>query len=141
MKICTNCKISKLEAEFSPRKPRGLSSWCKDCKNKSIEEYRKNDAGYHKRKSAKQRERRVSTRQKIWNFLKDHPCVDCGETNPIVLDFDHQRDKLFNIGDAVRRGFGWHAISEEIKKCLVRCANCHRIKTAKERGFYKYVNF
>ena len=31
----------------------------------------------------------------------------------------------------------WNLILEEIKKCEVRCANCHRIKTANQFGFEK----
>jgi hypothetical protein len=52
----------------------------------------------------------------------------------IVLEFDHRCDKSFNIGEAAARGFGLSRIASEILKCDVRCANCHRRKTYRERG-------
>jgi hypothetical protein len=62
--------------------------------------------------------------------------VDCGETDPVVLEFDHVRDKLKDIGYMVTVGFSWSAIQLEIEKCEVRCANCHRRKTARVQGIY-----
>lgn len=56
-------------------------------------------------------------------------CADCGEDNPIVLDFDHLHDKKYNISRMVHEGFSWKAIQKEIDKCDVVCANCHRIRT------------
>lgn len=56
-------------------------------------------------------------------------CVDCGLKNHIVLDFDHLRDKKYNISRMIHDGFSWRAIKREIEKCEVVCANCHRIRT------------
>ena len=56
-------------------------------------------------------------------------CFDCGVSNHIVLDFDHLRDKKYNISRMVHDGFSWKAIKKEIEKCQVVCANCHRIRT------------
>ncbi len=56
-------------------------------------------------------------------------CVDCGENNHIVLDFDHLRDKKYNVSRMIHDGFSWAAIKKEIAKCEVVCANCHRIRT------------
>jgi hypothetical protein len=56
-------------------------------------------------------------------------CLDCGVTNPIVLDFDHLHDKKYNISRMIHDGFSWAAIKKEIAKCEVVCANCHRIRT------------
>ena len=60
-----------------------------------------------------------------------------GEKNPAVLDFDHLRDKKYNLTDLIRKGYSLVTIEVEIEKCLVRCANCHRIKTSKEQNWYK----
>jgi hypothetical protein len=67
-------------------------------------------------------------------YLKDHPCIDCGETNTILLEFDHQGDKKFGIANAARTRVTIASLAAEVAKCHVRCANCHRRKTYKERG-------
>ncbi len=86
------------------------------------------------------RKRRVADeyRIKIVEYLKEHPCIDCGESDPIVLEFDHVRgSKLFSVGQKVASAGSWAKILSEMKKCEVRCCNCHRRKTALERGWHR----
>jgi hypothetical protein len=68
-------------------------------------------------------------KKKLAKIKEDSGCVDCGESNHIVLDFDHLRDKKYNISRMIHDGFSWSAIKKEIAKCEVVCANCHRIRT------------
>lgn len=68
-------------------------------------------------------------KRKLAEIKKASGCVDCGEQNHIVLDFDHLRDKKYNISRMIHDGFSWKAIMREINKCEVVCANCHRIRT------------
>lgn len=70
--------------------------------------------------------------------LLNNPCVDCGETDTIVLEFDHvgeEGTKKFNISDATRLGYGMPKLKAEMAKCEVRCANCHRKKTYERGGW------
>ncbi len=71
----------------------------------------------------------------IDDYLATHHCVDCGESDPVVLEFDHDRTKpkAFNIGEAPAKGISIKTLSSEIEKCEVRCANCHRRKTYAEQ--------
>ncbi len=79
---------------------------------------------------------RVRIRTYINDHLKANPCVDCGETDIVVLEFDHiGDDKQFSISDAVRHGYGMAKVKAEIAKCEVRCANCHRKKTYERGGW------
>ena len=71
-------------------------------------------------------------------FLKRHPCVDCGEPDPVVLQFDHVRgSKAREVSLLVSDPASLSTVKEEIKKCKVRCANCHT-KTARRGGWYRY---
>ena len=72
--------------------------------------------------------------------LKKHPCIDCGEDNVVVLDFDHMRDKRMSVPMLANRPCSLATLREEIEKCEIRCSNCHRIKTAKENGWFKLLN-
>ena len=77
---------------------------------------------------------RARIRAHITAHLKANPCVDCGETDAIVLEFDHLHSKDFNISDAARKGVSIKKLNDEIAKCEVRCSNCHRRKTYERSG-------
>ncbi|SRR5258705_1947561 len=73
---------------------------------------------------------RKEIKQKIAEYLLNHPCVDCGNSDIRVLEFDHVRGKKFKaISMMVSLSYSWITILKEIAKCEIRCANCHRIKT------------
>lgn len=74
----------------------------------------------------------------MWDYLLKHPCVDCGETDPVVLEFDHVRGlKKYFVSTLIRKGYPILTIKREIMKCDVRCANCHRRVTAERLNHYK----
>lgn len=77
----------------------------------------------------------------IRNYFLNHPCVDCGISNPVVLEFDHKNSekKEFNVG-SILYSSSMTKIMNEINKCEVRCSNCHRIKTAKQNGWLKGID-
>ena len=72
----------------------------------------------------------------LFDYFDEHPCADCGETDPVVLEFDHLRDKAFDIGQSLPYR-SWNAILAEIAKCEVVCANCHRRRTARRAGYLR----
>lgn len=81
---------------------------------------------------------RKANREFVWTYLSGHPCVDCGEADPVVLEFDHVvGEKSFNISSAITQGLSILTIVEEIKKCEVRCCNCHRRVTMSRAGWYR----
>lgn len=77
----------------------------------------------------------VKAQQKEVNDYKIKTgCIDCGyNKHPYALDFDHLRDKKYNIGSLARSRVARETLWGEIEKCEVRCANCHRIKTYERR--------
>ena len=137
-KTCTKCgEIKCLEAFTVRNKNRdGHTSRCRACVN-----------AYNKRlyitRSDQVREKlkffnkklKDDKAERVFHYLKEHPCVDCGESDPVVLEFDHRETEIkrFAVAQMIERRYSWDAIAAEIAKCDVRCANCHRRKTSKQR--------
>ena len=65
--------------------------------------------------------------------LEASGCVDCGESNILALEFDHLRDKLFNVPRGIYDEYSVAKMQREIRKCEVVCANCHRRRTIARR--------
>lgn len=137
VKRCPKCLLDKDISEYNKSANRrdGLQVYCRSCQ-RGIDR-----AFYHANESRKEGVRgtveaaRAAAQEFVWEYLKRHPCVDCGESDPIVLDFDHVRGtKVRAVCSLVSAGFAIAVISTEIQKCEVRCANCHRRKTAQRAG-------
>lgn len=80
-------------------------------------------------------------RKNLIDYLKNHPCIICGEADPVVLDFDHvdPSTKHKTVARMVGGGtYSWARVLEEIGKCQVLCANCHRRRTHEQFGFWGY---
>lgn len=139
-KICTKCNNPKPLAEYSLRnKVTGRRhAFCKDCHTA----YRHSHYILHKSKyllkAKKWNKKQTSAlRTFLFSYLKEHPCVDCGEDDLRVLDFDHVGKKFMGIAQMVRNCYSLAAILREIRCCKVRCANCHRIKTFSRGNYWK----
>lgn len=103
-----------------------------------------NNKELYKARARESKARMVMRNQShVWGYLFIHPCVDCGEANPIVLDFDHldAETKLLEISKLVSRGYSINAIDAEIAKCEVVCANCHRKRTARRGNHIRHRMF
>lgn len=85
---------------------------------------------------AAQKRHRIRVREQVFLFLSTKACIDCGEKDPIVLEFDHRVSKTkFKIVAKMLSGhYSWKSVLGEIEKCDIRCANCHRRKTYKEQN-------
>jgi hypothetical protein len=69
-------------------------------------------------------------KRSIWidSIKESRPCADCGGFFlACQMDFDHLADKFRNI--AAMRSYSEKRILEEIAKCDIVCANCHRLRT------------
>lgn len=60
-------------------------------------------------------------------------CADCGERDPVVLDYDHVDGKREHVSTLAQHGVGLARLFEEMLACEVRCANCHRRRHHRER--------
>jgi hypothetical protein len=68
---------------------------------------------------------RLRNKEFIREYKKKHPCVDCGETDFRVLQFDHVNGEKENAVANLSRKASLAKVKEEIVKCEIRCANCH----------------
>lgn len=138
-KKCFNCdevKDVKAFSKCSGRKD-GLQGWCKLCVQIRDREKYKNPE-VRQRYIDNNKKRQEYCREKLFEFLSTQECIDCHEGDPIVLEFDHRGHKEHNVSDMVRLG-SWKNMLKEIAKCDIVCANCHKRRTAKQLGYYKYV--
>jgi 5-methylcytosine-specific restriction endonuclease McrA len=97
------------------------------------EHYSANKIRYIAQAAASKQRLRLQRTAWLLDYFAAHPCCDCGETDPIVLEFDHLRDKVFDVAQALPYR-NWASILAEIEKCEVVCANCHRRRTARRHG-------
>lgn len=98
----------------------------KEERTEYMRRWRANHRDYERQRHKK---RKVVIRDFL-NKAKNVPCFDCKKAYPYyVMDFDHMRDKKFNLSDAICGYKSIRKIEEEIKKCQIVCSNCHRIRT------------
>lgn len=122
--ICSKCGIDKPEESFAFKNKAKLKrhTICKECQRAyKLKHYYSNKEAHY--------ERNKKTLNKISDFIleykKNHPCCICGESTPECLDFHHLHGKTGEIA-RLRRGGSLDKVRNEIKKCIVLCANCHR---------------
>lgn len=82
------------------------------CKNKEAQAKSARKHYEANKEKVKQRARRftdearVRNREYVKTYLETHLCVDCGESDIIVLEFDHIKgEKQNNIADGVSDGW------------------------------------
>lgn len=139
-KRCSSCRQVKKIEEFSWRfKALGIrQGTCRECRKEQVEKwYIKNKEGHLKNVQARKRRFRQEVRQYVWEYLLNHPCIECGEKDPVVLEFHHRYGKDKAVSVMVAGGYPIEKIQAEIDKCDVLCANCHRRKTMKQRGWFR----
>ncbi len=147
IKICTKCKTEKPVTEFTRRPNRrdGYCSWCRMCYREYAKDRYINEPQVRQRiadRTKAQYEKIGPINRKLMlQYLRDNPCVDCGETHPATLEFDHVRGEKSRGVTTMITIYSWKAVLAEIDKCDVRCANCHAKKTAIERGYYTANGF
>lgn len=141
LKQCSKCGQWKNEEEFNWRwKALGKRhAACRACHKLERDNYYENTrekyiAGVMISKNA----RREEGRRYINDYLSTHLCVDCGEGDPVVLEFNHVRGKKRDsIAQLIVNSSPIEVIQAEIDKCDVVCSNCHRRRTAKQFGWKK----
>lgn len=142
--LCTKCGFEKSSGDFSWKNKKKLKrrSMCKACHSAYRRQHYLDNIGKYKEKARRwndenKADRLLVARRLVFDHFLIHPCVDCGEADPVVLEFDHVRgEKYKTVSELMTGDYALFTLQREIDKCEVRCANCHRRKTARERGWH-----
>lgn len=133
MKTCTDCSSVKLLSEFyfKDKNHTLVQSYCKDCARKRSAKYY---GRYGKQQHARRRRVYLEYLSRLDHIKAEGGCVDCGNKDPRVLDFDHVTGvKWKAVSEIARSGYAWKFVEDELRKCVIRCSNCHRIRTYESR--------
>lgn len=135
MKTCGKCKQLKNFSSFrKSNKNDGYQHWCTPCfRIYDKERYRSTDKT---RKNLNRKQIRYRQRTMLKEIKEKFGCIDCGNKDHRVLDFDHVRGEKHLEVSLMIGSYSDKKILEEIEKCDIRCANCHRVVTyeRRERG-------
>ena len=126
-KTCYQCKeeLPLSEFAFRNKKKKLYASMCKNCQKKYNKEwYKKNKEKVIKDVSKRKKEIQSFIRE----YKKELCCEICSENHPACLVFHHidNTNKDYNVSTMGKYGLSKKKIIEEISKCKVLCANCHR---------------
>ena len=96
----------------------------------------KGTVSYHIGFGQKEKTRSIQGRNReaindyIRSVKESTPCADCGNYYGYwIMDFDHLKDKSFSLSRHSHHTKKLETVKDEIAKCDVVCANCHRDRT------------
>lgn len=133
-RLCTSCGEHRPPDDFPAR-----GRTCLICRRAYGRRHYEKNRRYYVVK-AKVRRALVIAEVRAWiaQYLRSHPCLDCGERDVRTLEFDHRdrSSKTAAVAVLARGGYSLQRVRAEIDRCDVRCANCHRIRTHAQRGWW-----
>lgn len=139
--MCSRCKSEKEISEFN-RKGDKLQPQCRLCDNASSREYYALNREKHKKIILERKKKLRGAVQILYcKWLLEHPCVDCYETNILLLEPDHLRDKSYNISNMINLCHSWESVLKELDKCEIVCKNCHALRTIDRMAVNYKVKF
>lgn len=130
-KKCSKCKKYITVDNYTKNKTKkdGLNHSCKECHRQYTRKHYENNKQYYVDKGGNHGDKL----KKISDELKSVPCLDCGKKYPpYVMDYDHRdpAKKSFPLSNVIQGGLvSLNRFYEEVAKCDVVCANCHRERT------------
>lgn len=130
---CVQCRETKAEDSFY-RRGKGRRSECIECVRENAQAFKRANPQYWQEND---RRRKVDACRWLVDYLLEHPCVDCGESDPLVLEFDHVQSVKYGRVTTILT-LPWQKILEEIGRCEVRCANCHARVTHERLNSRRY---
>ena len=140
MRLCCMCHQEKPETDFAFRTiATGVrQDHCRTCHAAyRRQHYLDNREEYIQREVARMKGYNEQNRGPLLDYLRSHPCIDCGQSDPVLLEFDH-RDRTTKTKAVTHIALSkpWRRVLAEIAKCDVRCVVCHRRRTAKQMNWW-----
>jgi hypothetical protein len=130
-RVCGKCQALLPRTAFN-RAGDDWQYWCRDC----FREYFRARGALHIEQVARAKKaRQEPLRARILEHLLEHPCADCGEADPVVLEFDHVDGKEREVSALLALAVPLTRLEAEIARCEVVCVNCHRRRTATRAGW------
>lgn len=130
---CTKCKLTKNYSEFFKRsdRPKGISSRCKACKINDLVPY------YDRNRRAILEQKRNYKNKRFLVEKFGNKCAHCGQTFPMCAYDFHHLDPKQKEGRQALTAKRKERMLQESEKCILLCANCHRIHHWKEQQEWK----
>lgn len=135
---CKDCSRAKnaveVDPDFNPDRGRKPGRPRPRGPKKTAAQKRKDRAGL---------KRKIRSRARVaaLRYLAKKGCESCGCHDPRVLEFDHldPKKKHKTISLLISQGYSWSSdvVRREVRKCRVLCANCHRLHTVIQQGYYE----
>lgn len=142
MKLCSNCNEQKQEEAFNKKEASkdGLQPHCRECSQTRSRKYYSDNREHHQKNVRVNTERYVErNRRWVWGILLSSSCKDCGDSDPMILEFDHLGDKVAGISSLIQLPSSLENLQKEINKCDIVCANCHRRRTYSRNHSYRWL--
>jgi hypothetical protein len=122
LRKCGRCGELKPLDEFAWRRKRKIQrdSFCRPCRSAyGRKHYLANRQRYIDQAAVVKRKQLRERTLYLIEYFKAHPCVDCGEDDPVVLEFDHLGEKLFEIGreSTIEAGNPFSTRSKSARSC------------------------
>lgn len=127
-KTCGKCGQNKSLDEFW-KKGDIYQSDCIPCKKKYFQDWYANNK---QRQMVNVKRRRKEMQQWMRDYKQGLSCLDCGANHPAVIEFHHVNGKDFTLATWASNIASKARFIEEVAKCVVLCANCHRIRHWKQ---------
>lgn len=116
---CRTCRKARLKAK-SPYHTERMRAW---------------RAANPERSNRNWTQQRLRKKKWLEHYKLERGCSRCPEHDPVCLDFHHRNpyEKEMTISLGIARA-SLHRLQNEIAKCDILCANCHRKLHAAERA-------
>jgi hypothetical protein len=132
-KRCPKCDADVPLSQFNRRANGRWSPYCKPCMSAYCKaHYAKNAQSHNARRIEADRTYQARNLAYVQAELRARSCIDCGESNPAVLEFESADSQRSQVAHLIGRGAGLSALKREMMRCVVRCLRCSRCRSARQ---------